>query len=249
MTADDNNFLSRWSRLKRTPGEFAGTLGDDAQAGSPEAGGAQVAVEGAAGEADVRSAPVAQPRGDTGAPADVAAPPPAGETDAPHPAELIDIDKLTKNSDFSAFVMKGVPAALQRKALRKLWTLDPVLANLDGLNDYENIIEDFGISDLNPGSTGWKIGRGFMTDEDFAEVNRRGGYLPPEEREADGEGAAEDDAPDEIASSEAMSEGGDSEGSESEAEDVAARSDGTSRQRDHAEQEDEFDVGGGDDLA
>jgi uncharacterized protein DUF3306 len=55
-------------------------------------------------------------------------------------ADLPDIEALNKNSDFTVFLRDGVPEELKRLALRKLWLSDPVLANLDGLNDYD---EDF----------------------------------------------------------------------------------------------------------
>jgi hypothetical protein len=42
---------------------------------------------------------------------------------------------------------EGVPEALRNRALRKLWLSDPVLANLDGLNDYD---EDF-VAELKEG--------------------------------------------------------------------------------------------------
>jgi hypothetical protein len=32
---------------------------------------------------------------------------------------------------------KGVPKALRNQALKKLWRSNPILANLDGLNDYD----------------------------------------------------------------------------------------------------------------
>jgi hypothetical protein len=64
-----------------------------------------------------------------------------GDNAAIDPADLPDIDSLGKDSDFTVFMQDGVPEALRNRALRKLWTTDPVLANLDGLNDYE---EDFG---------------------------------------------------------------------------------------------------------
>jgi hypothetical protein len=56
-------------------------------------------------------------------------------------ANLPDIETLGKDSDYTGFMREGVPVALQNLALRKLWLSDPVLANLDGLNDYD---EDFG---------------------------------------------------------------------------------------------------------
>ncbi len=65
----------------------------------------------------------------------------AGE-EAPTPEELDlpDVDTLDKDSDYTGFLSEGVPEALRNRALRKLWLSDPVLANLDGLNDYD---EDF----------------------------------------------------------------------------------------------------------
>ena len=52
------------------------------------------------------------------------------------------IETLEKDSDYTPFLAEGVPEALKKVALRKLWGSDPVLANLDGLNDYD---EDFTI--------------------------------------------------------------------------------------------------------
>ena len=53
-------------------------------------------------------------------------------------ARLPEIESLDDTSDFTAFLEQGVPEALRRKALRKLWRVNPVLANLDGLNDYDD---------------------------------------------------------------------------------------------------------------
>jgi len=55
-------------------------------------------------------------------------------------ASLPDIETLTDQSDFSGFLKKGVPEELKKMALRKLWRSNPIFANLDGLNDYD---EDF----------------------------------------------------------------------------------------------------------
>jgi len=52
-------------------------------------------------------------------------------------ASLPDVETLEKDSDFTAFLKEGVPEQLQ-----KLWRTDPVFANLDGLNDYD---EDFSV--------------------------------------------------------------------------------------------------------
>jgi hypothetical protein len=49
---------------------------------------------------------------------------------------LPDPDTLTKGDDFTAFMARAVPEHLRRRALRKLWVSNPVLANLDGLVDH-----------------------------------------------------------------------------------------------------------------
>jgi Protein of unknown function (DUF3306) len=78
-------------------------------------------------------------------------------------AEAVDLDGLTYESDYSIFFRAGVPAALKRMAMRKLWTSNPVLANLDGLNDYD---EDFNNPAHNVFRSVWQVGRGYLTDMD-----------------------------------------------------------------------------------
>ena len=82
-------------------------------------------------------------------------------------AEAIDIDSLDDQSDYSPFFKDGVPAKLKSAALRRLWRSNPVFANVDGLNDYD---EDFTIPKTPIGAikTAWKFGRGFLTDDDIA---------------------------------------------------------------------------------
>jgi len=63
----------------------------------------------------------AAPAVDTGT-ADVAADAP--EVDL---SKLPNIDDLTANSDITGFLRKGVPEALQRLALRRMWSLDPAI--------------------------------------------------------------------------------------------------------------------------
>jgi hypothetical protein len=43
------------------------------------------------------------------------------------PEDLPNIEELTAESDFKAFLQKGVPEELRRLALRKLWTADPAI--------------------------------------------------------------------------------------------------------------------------
>lgn len=56
----------------------------------------------------------------------------------------IDIEALTYDDDFSIFMNKKVPEFIRRKALSKLWLSSPILANVDGLNDYDEDFRDAG---------------------------------------------------------------------------------------------------------
>lgn len=78
-------------------------------------------------------------------------------------AEAIDLETLNYDSDFGPFMKKGVPEVLKNLAMRKLWTSNPILANVDGLNDYD---ENFADPALNVFKSNWKVGRGFLTEED-----------------------------------------------------------------------------------
>ncbi|HEY9055677.1 MAG TPA: DUF3306 domain-containing protein [Aurantimonas sp.] len=96
---------------------------------------------------------------------------PVVEADAPDPeaeenrmaAEAVDIDSLVRGDDFSIFLKRGVPELLRKQALRKLWRTDPVFANLDGLNDYD---EDFRNPAHNVYKSLWQVGRGFLSLEE-----------------------------------------------------------------------------------
>ena len=75
--------------------------------------------------------------------------------------KLPDPDTLRKGDDFAAFMARAVPLHLRNRALRKLWRSDPVLACLDGLNDYD--------ADYLTGSTGqgviatsYQVGKGLL---------------------------------------------------------------------------------------
>ncbi len=73
--------------------------------------------------------------------------------------DLPDPDHLAPGDDVSRFMSAAVPERLRRRALRRLWRLNPVLANVDGLVDYG---EDFTDSATLAGvvRTAWQLGRG-----------------------------------------------------------------------------------------
>lgn len=146
----EDGFLSRWSRRKRQ-----GEIVEEGEASSPEALNIrpEQTVSNGDGE-DVDGAVVAEPtEEELEMQANLEA------------AEAIDLETLEYESDFELFMKKGVPDALKNAAMQKLWRSNPMLAVLDGLNDYD---EDFGDPKLNVYKSAWEVGRGFLTD---AEMN------------------------------------------------------------------------------
>lgn len=144
----EESFLSRWSQRKRA----AEAEAEEKDAGKP------------------RSAETAAAVGEPGG----AAEPDDGRID---PAELPDIDSLDADSDFTVFLKDGVPDALRRRALRKLWRLDPVFGHLDGLNDYDldytnaaTVVEGL--------KTVYQVGKGMVLGEE--EERGEGATAPPE---------------------------------------------------------------------
>jgi hypothetical protein len=90
----------------------------------------------------------------TGAsPADAAVP--DTEAAAPEPP-LPDIDALKPDSDIAAFFRKGVPEELRRRAMRRMWTLDPAIRDFVEMaeNQYDFNAPDSipGFGTLDPGT-------------------------------------------------------------------------------------------------
>lgn len=139
MSDDRDDFLGRWSRRKRAVKQRSGPAAPEARAtaAAPPATGDAAADE--TGGGDTRA---------TG---------PAAPTDLPDP------ETLDETADFSVFLREGVPEALRRQALRRLWRLNPVFANLDGLNDYD---EDYtnAATVIEGLKTAYQAGRGFVND-------------------------------------------------------------------------------------
>lgn len=116
MAVQDDNFFSRWSRRK-------------AQVRSGEAPAAEPPAPVLARAA----APLATP-------VSVAAPAPAPtEQQAPPPLTMDDVAQLTPESDFKAFVARGVSPEVRNAAVKKLFA-DPHFNVMDGLDIY---IDDY----------------------------------------------------------------------------------------------------------
>ena len=75
---------------------------------------------------------------------------------------LPDPDAMVQGDDFKAFLSKTVPAHLRKRALRKLWRSNPVLACVDGLNDYD---DDYLTGSYGQGtiSTTYQVGKGMLS--------------------------------------------------------------------------------------
>ena len=74
---------------------------------------------------------------------------------------LPDPDNMKAGDDFSAFMNDLVPARLKTRALRKLWRLNPLLANIDGLVDYGEDFTDAAMVIENMQTT-YQVGKGMM---------------------------------------------------------------------------------------
>ncbi|MBC7180943.1 MAG: DUF3306 domain-containing protein [Roseovarius sp.] len=74
---------------------------------------------------------------------------------------LPDPDVLKMGDDFRAFMDKAVPERLRRRALRRLWVSNPVLANLDGLIDYADDYTDAAMVVPNM-KTAYQVGKGML---------------------------------------------------------------------------------------
>ncbi len=72
---------------------------------------------------------------------------------------LPDPDRLRPGDDIRGFMAKAVPEPLRRRALRRLWRLNPVLANVDGLVDYGEDYTD-GATVIVDMQTTYQVGKG-----------------------------------------------------------------------------------------
>lgn len=86
---------------------------------------------------------------------------------------LKDPDQMEAGDDFSGFMNSAIPERLRNRALRKLWSSNPALANLDGLLDYGDDFTDKGgiVEDI---VTAYKVGKGYfdkLVDEDIEGEN------------------------------------------------------------------------------
>jgi len=70
-------------------------------------------------------------------------------------------EALGEGDDFKQFLTEAVPSRLKTRALRQLWTVNPVLANIDGLVDYGEDFTDAATVVENLQSA-YQVGKGMM---------------------------------------------------------------------------------------
>ncbi|MEQ9330792.1 DUF3306 domain-containing protein [Thalassobaculum sp.] len=133
---DGAGFLSRWSRRKQQARDGR----EEVEERSGDTPSDAAAAAGAAAAEEVDEAALS-------------------DSDLLAKYELPDPATLTASDDVAVFMRKGVPARLRNLALRRVWRLDPVLANLDGLNDYD---DDYTDAAMLAGvvKTAYQVGRG-----------------------------------------------------------------------------------------
>lgn len=140
MSDEPAEFLSRWSRLKEE---------------------ARQAKEKEAEQPAELEAPL-EPQ--IAAISDKEEEPTVEESD---PGEFDDVnfDALDYESDYSRFMKKGVPAAIRRRALSKLWSSNPIFAVLDGINDYDEDYTDAALV-VEGMKSAWNPGKGYAKEEE-----------------------------------------------------------------------------------
>jgi hypothetical protein len=122
------------------------------------------------------------------------------KTDAEVLAELDlpDPDEMDQGDDFSVFLAKAVPERIRRRALRKLWLTNPVLANLDELVDYGEDFTDSAMV-IEGMQTAYQVGKGML--KHVEEMARQAAEKDTADTEFMAEAEAVEDA-DEVAFSE-----------------------------------------------
>lgn len=85
-------------------------------------------------------------------------------------------EDLVDAAEIRDFLSRALPERLKRRALRRLWGTNPVLACLDGLNDYDEDYTD-AAGDGGPVQTAYVVGKGM--------VGQFKAFVEPEEEVAD----------------------------------------------------------------
>ena len=73
--------------------------------------------------------------------------------------DLPNPDDLGQDDDFKVFLSEAVPSRIRTRALRRLWRVNPLLANIDGLVDYGEDFTDAALV-IEGMETAYQVGKG-----------------------------------------------------------------------------------------
>ena len=182
--SSDESFLARWSRLKRKPDATGANEVRVDQQSLPAHDGSQAQPM----QSEPMPSPAAGPsgasqrcsQGEEAESADESAPADGNPQIELRDFSEFDFEKLDFNSDYTQFMKDGVPEEARTRALRQLWISNPVLANMDGLDDYCEDYTDAAMVPAGGVRTAYRIGKGFLSDADVAEWEALGRPDDPE---------------------------------------------------------------------
>lgn len=223
-SSSNENFLARWSRLKQKPQE-QGEHFDESSEGAnlvtdgsdpSAAGGAASSSAKTSGRSDATTSNPGEPQSND-------------EGSSLRDFSDFDFDKLDYDPDYTQFLKDDVPADARKQALRKLWVSNPVLANMDGLDDYCEDYTDAAVVPVSAIKTAYRVGRGFLNDQELASWEELG---RPDERES-GDGEV---ANDQVATTQPAQHGGPGEQRDQNGQDQTAPDDEASSQYDISSQ-------------
>lgn len=99
--------------------------------------------------------------------------------------ELPDPDTLGEGDDFKVFWAKAVPSRIRTRALRRLWRVNPILANVDGLIDYGEDFTDAALV-VEGMETAYQVGKGMTAHvEELARQAAEQDAVAPDTLEAE----------------------------------------------------------------
>ena len=110
---------------------------------------------------------------------------------------LPDPDTLTADDNVAGFMVKSVPERLRRRALRRFWRLNPILANVDGLVDYGENYTDAATVVENLKST-YQVGKGMLAHVEYLAELAKKKEDEAEQELAEAEEVIEDEAPNDM---------------------------------------------------
>jgi putative acetyltransferase len=151
---DDEPFLQRWSRRKQT----ARNTTTKAEAVEPQdTDGPPPSTK--PDDREVRAHPAAKSAAKTLTEADFAD---------------VDFAALSYDSEYTRFMQPGVPESIRQKALSKLWHSDTMFTQVDPFQEYAGDYTDEAMAAKGAVRTAYKIGQGFLSDEEAHVWDRLG---------------------------------------------------------------------------